>query len=136
MRRLTSLLKINRNLIPYIIFGLLTTVVNYMFYFPLFYLAGFSAVLSNTIAWFFSVLFSFITNKIFVFKSPDLSLKRVAYELVCFFGARLLTGVLETVILFVLVDIFSMSGLLWKLAVSSLIVVCNYITSFLVFRHK
>ena len=136
MCRLTPLCKLNKNIIPYIVFGLLTTVVNYMFYFPLFYLADFSALVSNTIAWFFSVLFSFFANKFFVFKSPDLSVKRVSYELLCFFGARLVTGVLETVILFILVDIFDMSGLIWKLAVSCLIVICNYITSFLVFRHN
>lgn len=128
--------KINRSVILYMIFGLLTTVVNYLFYFLLFYLADFSALLSNIIAWFFSVLFSFFVNKFFVFKSPELSFKRVVYELICFFGARLLTGALETAVLFILVDVFKMSGLIWKLAVSGLVVVCNYVTSLKVFRHN
>ena len=136
MRKYAPISKLNKNLIPYIIFGLLTTVVNYLFYFPLFYLADFSALWSNIIAWFFSVLFCFLANKFLVFKSPDLSVKRVVYELLCFFGARLLTGAFETVLLFILVDVFDMSGLVWKLAVSCLVVICNYITSFLVFRHN
>jgi len=136
LRKLAPFCKMNRNVILYIVFGLLTTVVNYLVYFPLFYLADLSASLSSIIAWFFAVIFSFITNKMYVFKSSDLTCKKVSYEFLCFLGSRLLTGAVETLALFILVDMLQMSGWFWKLTVSGFVVAGNYVTSALVFRRK
>lgn len=128
--------KIEKKHILYVVFGALTTLVNYLLYFPLFYLIGLSALWSNIIAWFFAVIFSFFVNKIFVFNSLHMATKQILHEFVCFIGSRLLTGILETLILFVLVDLLNMSAFVWKLVISIFIVVCNYITSSLVFRRN
>ena len=126
-----------KSLIRYVIFGVLTTAVNYTVYFPLFYIAGFTALLSNVLAWIAAVLFSFFTNKSIVFGSIDWSLKKVLFELTCFVGCRIATGAFESVILYLLVDVMQMSGVVWKLAVSVVVVILNYITSRIyVFRRK
>ena len=55
------------NLLPYLFFGVLTTAVNYAIYFPCHNLLGWSAGISNILAWVVAVAFAFVTNKTFVF---------------------------------------------------------------------
>ena len=137
LRKLGELVEKHKSILLYMSFGLLTTIVNYLVYFPLLYIVGFTAVLSNTIAWFFAVAFSFVTNKPFVFDSHDWSLVTVLHELVGFFGCRFLTGAFETAVLFVLVDVMDMNGFTWKLLVSVVVIIFNYLSSKrIVFRKK
>lgn len=125
------------DVLTYLIFGVLTTVVNYLIYIPIYNFCGFSAALSNAIAWVGAVAFAYLTNKPFVFKSHDWSAKTVIPELTKFVSCRLASGVTETMILLVTVDILHWNGNLWKLITSVLVVILNYFASkFLVFRHK
>ena len=123
------------DIIIYLVFGVLTTVVNYMVYLPCYNLLHLSSAVSNVIAWAAAVAFAYVTNKPFVFHSHDWSAKTVLPELTKFVGTRLGSGGLETVILLIFVDVLSMNGNLWKLITSVLVVVLNYIGSkLLVFR--
>ena len=123
------------DILTYLFFGVLSTVVNYVVYLPAFYMLGLSAAVSNVIAWTVAVAFAFLTNKPFVFKSHDWSRKTVLPELSKFVGCRVASGVAETVILLVTVDILGWSGAFWKLVTSVLVVVANYFGSkFLVFK--
>ena len=125
------------DLIMYLIFGVMTTAVNYLVYLPCFNMLGLSASVSNMISWVVSVAFAFLTNKPFVFRSHDWSAKVVWPELVKFVGCRVGSGVMETVILFVTVDTLRWNGNIWKLVTSVLVVVVNYVGSkLLVFRNK
>ena len=123
------------DVLAYLFFGGLTTVVNYLVYLPCFNLLHFSGAVSNAIAWVAAVAFAFLTNKPFVFKSHDWSAKVVLPELGKFLGCRVGSGVLETAIIFVFVDLLQWDGNLMKLATSVLVVVLNYFGSkFLVFK--
>ena len=123
------------DILTYLFFGVLSTVVNYVVYLPAFYMLGLSAAVSNVIAWTVAVAFAFLTNKPFVFKSHDWSRKTVLSELSKFVGCRVASGVAETVILLVTVDLLGWSGAFWKLVTSVLVVVVNYFGSkFLVFK--
>ena len=123
------------DVLTYLVFGVLTTVVNYLVYLPVYNLLGVSAAISNMIAWVVAVAFAYLTNKPFVFKSHDWSRKTVLPELTKFVGCRVASGAAETVILFLSVDLFGWNGNLWKLLTSVLVVVLNYFASkFLVFR--
>lgn len=123
--------------LSYLIFGVLTTAVNYLVYLPVYNLVGLSAALSNAIAWVVAVAFAYLTNKPFVFKSHDWSVKTVIPELTKFVGCRVASGAAETLILLLTVDILHWNGNLWKLVTSVLVVVMNYIASKLVvFRKK
>lgn len=118
-------------------FGVLTTVVNYMVYLPCYNWLGLSATVSNMIAWAASVAFAFLTNKPFVFKSHDWSAKTVWPELTKFVGTRLGSGILETAVIFATVDLLNWNGNIMKLAVSVFVVIINYVGSkLLVFRKK
>lgn len=106
MKKLVSWIKDHWEALSYLIFGGLTTVVNYLVYLPCYNLLGLSAGVSNVIAWVVAVAFAFLTNKPFVFRSHDWSARVVWPELTKFVGCRLGSGALETVILLITVDWF------------------------------
>lgn len=123
------------DMVSYLFFGVLTTAVNYLVYLPLYNLLGISAAISNIIAWVVAVAFAYGTNKPFVFKSHDWSMKTVLPELGKFVGCRAASGGLETVLILLTVDILGWNGNIWKLIISVLVVILNYVSSkLLVFR--
>ena len=136
IQKIRALLEKYWDVITYLFFGVLTTVVNYVIYLPVYNLLGLSAAVSNAIAWVVAVAFAYLTNKPFVFRSHDWSAKTVVPELTKFVGCRLASGVMETVILFVTVDLLGGNGNLWKLVTSVLVVILNYLASkLLVFKQ-
>lgn len=123
------------DIISYLFFGVLTTVVNYVVYLPLHNLLELPASLSNAAAWVVAVAFAYLTNKPFVFRSHDWSRQVVLPELAKFVGCRVGSGLAETLILMVAVDLLHWDGNIWKLITSVLVVVLNYVGSkLLVFR--
>lgn len=135
VRKIKNLVLKYWDALSYLFFGGLTTLVNYAIYLPCFHWLKFSAAFSNVIAWVVAVAFAYLTNKPFVFKSHDWSARTVVPELTKFVGCRIGSGLLETAILFVAVDLLAWDGNIWKLATSVLVVVLNYVASkLLVFR--
>ena len=126
-----------RDVAVYLVFGVLTTVVNYLVYLPCYNYLGFTAAISNALAWVAAVAFAYLTNKPFVFGSHDWSARVVLPELGKFVACRVGSGLVETVILLVSVDILRGNGNLWKLVTSVLVVILNYVASkWLVFRKE
>lgn len=136
IKRFMQLIK-NKETILYIIFGILTTAVNWVVCLPLHYKLGLSAAISNDIAWVVAVLFAYFTNKAFVFNSSGWKMKSILPEMLKFFAARFLTGRLETIILSVTVDHLGLNAILWKIITAIAVIVLNYIFSkLLIFRKK
>lgn len=137
IKKIRALVERYWDVLSYLFFGGLTTVVNYIVYLPCYNWLHLSASVSNVIAWVFAVAFAYLTNKPFVFKSYDWSMKTVVPELTKFVGCRVGSGVLETAILFVTVDLLQLNGNIVKLLVSVFVVILNYFGSkLLVFRRK
>lgn len=137
MEKLKKLLKKYEDILTYLFFGVLTTVVNYLVYLPCYNLLHLSAAVSNAVAWAFAVAFAYLTNKPFVFKSYDWSAKTVVPELTKFVMTRVGSGVAETVFIFLTVDVLDWNGNVMKLITSVLVVILNYVGSkLLVFRKK
>jgi putative flippase GtrA len=131
------LIKKHYDILAYLFFGVLTTVVNYLVYLPCYNWLQMSAAVSNAIAWVVAVAFAYVTNKPFVFKSYDWSAKTVVPELTKFIGSRVASGGLETLIIFVTVDLLQFNGNVMKLITSVLVVVLNYVASkMLVFKSR
>lgn len=127
--KIKDILVKNQHIISYLFFGVLTTLVNYAVYLPLYNWAHFSASLSNIISWAVAVIFAFLTNKPFVFKSNDWSVKQIFSEFPKFVLCRVGSGLLETIILWITVDLLSYNGNIIKIIVSILVVILNYISS-------
>ena len=125
------------DVIVYVIFGVLTTLVNFLVYFPLYNWLQFSATFSNILAWIVAVIFAFLTNKPFVFKSHDWSSNTLIPELTKFVGCRIGTGLLETAAIWLLVDVLLLNGNWVKLAINIFVVLLNYVSSkLLVFKNN
>jgi len=139
-----------KELILYVIFGVLTTIVNYAVYF------GCKALHlpyqpATVIAWIAAVAFAYITNRIWVFESKTCGAKAIIKEIVLFVGARLFSLVLELIIMFIGMDLLSagertiilldktlpLGEFITKTVAQIVIIVSNYIFSKLViFRKK
>ena len=137
MKKVLDFLKKYEEIISYLFFGGLTTLVNYAVYLPCYNWHHESGALSNVIAWVAAVAFAYLTNKPFVFKSHDWSMKVVLPELTKFVGCRVGSGLLETAIIFGTVDVLGGNGNIIKIITSVLVVILNYVASKLVvFRKK
>lgn len=135
--KIRKLIQKNREVLSYLLFGGLTTLVNFAIYWPLYHWLHLPASVSNVIAWIVAVLFAFLTNKPFVFKSHDWLAKTVIPELLKFVGCRVASGAFETLFVAVTVDWLHWHGLVMKIIASVVVIILNYIGSkLLVFRKK
>lgn len=134
--QILKLLRKYESVLSYLFFGVMTTLVNFLVYYPLTNFLGINATVANVIAWAVSVAFAFLTNKPFVFKSHDWSASVVVPELAKFVGTRVGSGFLETAMIFLLVDLLRWDGNIVKLAVSVLVVIINYVGSELIVFKK
>ncbi len=123
------------DILSYLFFGGLTTLVNFLVYIPCYNWLELSATVSNVIAWVVAVAFAYLTNKPFVFRSYDWSWKTVGPELTKFVGCRIGSGLLETAAIFLTVDVLGWNGNLMKVILAVVVVILNYIGSkLLVFK--
>ena len=128
-------MKKNKEILNYIIFGVLTTLVNWVIYTIATNIIGINLNIANIIAWFGAVLFAYITNKIFVFESRSWHLSLLIKEVSLFFGSRILSGVVEIGGFFLLVYIgvnqtmFGIKGFVAKGFISVFVIVLNYLFS-------
>ena len=127
--KLLTLINKYRDLIVYVILGVLTTVVNFLVYFPLHEVLAVPAATANAIAWAVSVIFAFLTNKPFAFRSYDWSPKVAFPEFVKFVACRIGSGVAETLFIKVTVEILLWHSGWMKIIISVLVVIANYISS-------
>ena len=119
---------VSREVILYIFFGVLTTVISFGLYAVLLYL-NFGIVLANTISHVAAILFAYITNKIWVFKALDFSIKMIFKEFFKFLSSRVMTYVIETLLLVILVNLLLYNPILSKAFTSVVIIILNYLLS-------
>ena len=129
MKKIKELLKKYKFIILYGIFGALTTIINIAVYGVFYNVLGVSNVISNIIAWILSVLFAFITNKLWVFESKSFDFKIFMKELGSFTACRLATGVLDLGIMFVGVDLLKGPAMILKVASNIIVIILNYVMS-------
>lgn len=140
--KIKAYFKKHREVIVYLLIGVLTTIVNFAIYLPLLWWAKLPASLSNAIAWVIVILFAYVTNKLFVFESKDWSAKTALPEFLKFVGCRVVSGIFETVFLSLTIDLPGLGELKWYSLIMKLIacigvVILNYVGSkLLVFQKK
>jgi len=132
-----------KEIINYLIFGILTTVVSlaakYSLLFTILDAAdAFELQVAVVISWVVACLFAYITNRIWVFESKS---KKIIKEMINFFTARLVTLGMEMLIMFVFVTILELNSntwvIVWTLVSQVAIIIGNYILSkLIVFRKK
>lgn len=123
-----------KEIILYVFFGGLTTVVNWGGYLVLVRLMGGSesnvAVTAATaLAEFLSILFAYVTNKKWVFESSAHGFSENFMEMLKFFGARAFSAVLDIVLMYVFVTKLHFNDTVMKLVANVIIIVVNYVAS-------
>lgn len=121
----------NKEIIFYLIFGVLTTLVSLIVYYfcTLTFLNPQNAVqlqIANIISWVLSVVFAYVTNRRFVFESKN---SNKLEEIIKFVSARLLTLLLDMFIMFVCVTILKFNDRISKLLSQVIVIISNYIFS-------
>ncbi|MEE0776888.1 MAG: GtrA family protein, partial [Bacillota bacterium] len=116
-------------------FGIFTTVVNWGTYFIFTRLLSVSIYWSNILAWFFAVLFAYLTNRRWVFHSNTSGTVLVAREIFAFFSSRAFSGGVDMLLLFLMVHLLHMHDFLAKVIIGLVVVLLNYVLSKLVFRY-
>ena len=115
-------------IISYIFFGVLTTVVNFIVFF-LCKNVGLDYKISNVISWFFAVLFAYITNKYFVFKKTNQTKAENLKEAISFYSVRILSLGIDMLSMIALIELVKLSDFWAKVATQFIIVVANYVFS-------
>lgn len=115
--------------IAYAFFGVCTTIVNILVFHVCTQVIGLFYMLSNVIAWVISVSFAFVTNKKYVFGSEDRSKETWFKEATKFFEARIMTGLLDMVLMYVLISLLTVEQNISKIIVNIIVIVANYIFS-------
>ena len=124
-----------KELISYVFWGAATTAVNYCVYFLCTQLLQIQYLVSNVLSWVAAVAFAFVVNKLFVFASKSWKAGIVLPELWKFVSARILSGVMETGILFLFVSVLSLPDGPVKVAAGVLVILLNYVISkWLIFK--
>ncbi len=126
-----------KEIILYLIFGGLTTLINIIAYTVCAYVFYMDTVESTSAAWIISVIFAYVTNKIFVFESRTSTLVMLVKECISFLGCRLATGVMDVFIMYLAVDIMHFNDIIMKILSNVLVIVLNYVFSKLfIFARK
>ena len=117
-----------REVIMYLLFGGLTTVVNIVSFFIL-RTVGIEVYISNLIVWIISVLFAFITNKLYVFESKEKNTKKSVKELISFVICRILSLGADMGALYFLLQVINSGEVFAKIMSNILVIILNYIFS-------
>ena len=130
-----KLIQTYKEIIAYLFFGVCTTAVNFVIYFACTNIFYINYLVSNALSWMGAVAFAYITNRIWVFKSKNRSIRAIFKEMSAFVGCRLLSGAMDMLIMFIGVDLLGISDGITKLATQVIVVVLNYVFSkWIIFR--
>lgn len=122
-------MKKNKELINYLIMGVLTTGVNILTYYILTKTGVLNYQAATVVAWVVSVLFAYITNKKYVFASKTTNFKELRKEISSFFFFRVVSLFIDFAVMVVLVEIAHSDDFLAKIIANVIVVVFNYVAS-------
>ncbi|MBQ2287556.1 MAG: GtrA family protein [Lachnospiraceae bacterium] len=125
-----------KEIISYLFFGVCTTVVNFIIYFACTNLLDMNYLLANALSWAGAVTFAYVTNRIWVFQSKNRGIRAIFKEIIAFVGCRLLSGVMDMLIMFIGVDVLGIPDSITKFMTQVVVVVLNYIFSKLIIFRK
>lgn len=125
-----------KDIISYAVFGVLTTVVNIVTYWILAHPFEMDVMPSTVTAWAVAVLFAYVTNRKWVFHSEAKTKNAIIKEIIAFFLARLATGAIDWLWMWIFVDIMALNDVIMKFIANVIVIILNYVASKLVVFKK
>jgi len=131
INKIKKYIKKYAEVIKYLIFGFLTTVVSLGVYYGLTYTvldpqSNIELQIANIISWICGVIFAYITNRKFVFNSNNKNKKK---EISSFVSARIVTLIMDMIIMYLGVTVLKLNDKIIKLISQIVVIVSNYIFS-------
>ena len=139
MNKLLSIYRKHQEVIKYLFFGCLTTIVSWVFFYGCIWTIldahnGIQLQIANIISWTGAVLFAYVVNRRFVFESRN---PHILPELIAFVGTRVLTLLLDMVVMWLLVTALHGDPNIAKIFATVLVMIGNYIVAKIwVFKNK
>ena len=118
-----------RETILYLVFGVLSTIVNIVTYLFATRTLNLGFLLSNWIAWITAVIFAYITNKFFVFESTKRDIRFIVKKFGAFISCRIVSGVIEMIIMFVMINLLLIDDFIVKLVTNVVVIILNFLFS-------
>ena len=133
-----QLYKKNKEIINYLIFGVLTTITNLLVYYILTNTIlnpnnNIELQISNILAWIVAITFAYITNKLYVFNKKE---TKISKEIIKFLSSRILTLILEILLMYIFVSTLKFNDQIMKLIITIIVVILNYILSKIIVFKK
>ncbi|MGB7365724.1 MAG: GtrA family protein [Carnobacterium jeotgali] len=136
MTKIKKFISRYEEVIGYLVFGGLTTVVNIVVFYLFDSIFGAHYLVANAIAIIVSILFAFFTNKKYVFKSETPTFQMWLKEFSLFVSFRLLSAVFDMGSMWLLVDGLDIDANLAKIITQFIVVALNYVFSkFFIFKQ-
>ena len=137
MKKFKTLYLNHKEILSYLIVGILTTIVSLATYY--FCVLTFlnpnipiELQLANIISWIIAVTFAYITNRIFVFNSKN---KNILLEFATFSSSRIISLIIDISIMFLMVSLMGINDKIAKIVVQIVVTIANYLLSkFFVFK--
>ena len=131
-----GLFKKYKEVIMYLIFGGLTTVVSLGSYYGIRAIApSLHYQIINTISWVLAVAFAYITNRLYVFDAKSHNAAGIVREIISFIGGRLFSYFAECAVMAIFIDKIGWNDKIVKIVAQIMVVILNYIISkLLIFR--
>lgn len=136
LRVFEPLYKKYKEVLLYIFFGGLTTVVSIGSYAFFNVACGMNELIANVISWILAVLFAFLTNRIWVFAAPTKTVQEFLRQMVSFASGRVTTLIIEEIILLVFITLLHFNSMIVKLIAQIIVMILNYVISKLIVFKK
>lgn len=126
-----------KEMLLYLFFGGLSFIVSIATY-ALFNVGmNINELIANVLSWIITVMFAFLTNRVWVFQSPTNGVAEFVKQMFVFYSGRVITLVVEEVILLVFITWLGCNSMLVKVVAQVIVILLNYVISKLVvFRKK
>lgn len=124
-------------IVMYLVMGGITTFINIFTFWLFESVIGWNYTFANIIAWIFSVLFAYVSNKLYVFESEHHSIQELIKEITSFFGFRVLSLGIDLVAMWVCISLLKINPLISKVIANIFVLILNYLFSkFFIFKNK
>lgn len=117
----------SKEVIYYLFFGVLTTLIDAIVFYIFNNIFKINYIISTIIAWSFAILFAYITNKTWVFKSKENS--NILKEFISFVSFRIASLIMSIIFMIIFIEILSINEFISKLMVNVFVVIANYFFS-------
>lgn len=137
MTQIKAFIQKHYEVFAYLFFGGLTFVVNFVVFFLFTKQLNIGVYSSNLVAWFFSVLFAFFTNKYFVFMTKQTTFGEFFKEMLLFFWYRVVSLIMDMFLMYLFISLLNLNSMVAKVIVQVVVILLNYFFSkWFIFNKK